>query len=139
LVQAIIKKYRLETKVFNRGVIKGNEKEKFLIELDIFVFPTFYPFEGLPLVILEAMAAGLPIITTSVGSIPELVIDGETGFIIGKNNPQAAADAIIKLIENLELRMNIGKAGRKRYEEYFTLDHNINRMIEVFNEVLGGK
>ena len=136
-IRSFVKKNNLSSKVFHLGILKGEEKEKFLNELDIFVFLSYN--EGSPLVILEAMAAGLPVIATPVGSIPEVVIDGETGFIIEKKNPRAAADAIIKLLEDPELRVKMGKEGRKRYEEHFTLDKNITRIIEIFMEVIGNK
>jgi glycosyltransferase involved in cell wall biosynthesis len=120
------------------GVVLNGDKEDFLTESDIFVFPSWY--EGLPLVILEAMTKGCPVISTrDVGAIPEVVVDGVTGILVEKQNPQQLSQAIIKLIENPELRESMAKAGRRRFEEYYTLDHNVNRVIQVFETVLDRK
>jgi len=117
------------------GRVLDDEKEKFLVDTDIFVFPSWY--EGHPIVIIEAMAAGCPVISTkNVGAIHETVIDGKTGILVEKKNPTAVAEAIIKLIEHPELRIKMGMAGRKRYEQYFTQEKNIENMIRVFEGTL---
>ena len=117
------------------GPVLGKEKEEFLLSTDIFVFPSWY--EGQPYVILEAMAAACPVISTKdVGAIPETVIDGKTGILVDKKNPQQIAEAIIYFIENPEKRIEMGLAGRKRFEENYTLEKNVNNLIRVFNKVL---
>ena len=132
-----IQEKHLENKIEFMGRILGGKKEKFLIDTDIFVFPSWYKYEGHPIVILEAMAAGCPVISTkNVGAIPETVIDGKTGILVEKKNPKAIAKAIIKLIEDPELRVKMGMAGRKRYEQYYTQEKNIENMIRVFEKVL---
>jgi len=84
------------------------------------------------------VAAGCPVISTkSVGAIPETVIDAETGILVEKKNSKAIAQAIIKLVEHPELRIKMGMAGRKRYEQYYTQEKNIENMIKVFEKVLG--
>ncbi len=119
------------------GTVTGEIKERFLVETDIFVFPSWYPFEGLPIVILEAMAAGCPIIATrDVGVIPEVVLDGVTGILVDKQNPQQIAESIIRLIENPELRISMGKAGRQRFKKHYTMDQNIEKMITIFKNTL---
>jgi len=130
----------LENKIEFIGRILGNKKEKFLVDTDIFIFPTWYRYEGHPIVIIEAMAAGCPVVSTkNVGAIPETVISGETGILVEKKNPKVLAEAIIKLIEDPELRVKMGMAGRKRYEQYYTQEKNIGNMIKVFEKVLGEK
>lgn len=116
------------------GVITEENKEKFLLDTDIFIFPSFY--EGHPNVIIEAMAAGCPIISTDTGAIPETVINGVNGFIIEKGNSKAIAGAITKLIVNKELIQRMGKESRRRYEQYYTQEKNIENMIRVFNRCL---
>jgi glycosyltransferase involved in cell wall biosynthesis len=77
------------------GVLSGEKKSKMVLNSDIFVFPTFYPFEGQPLVLIEAMAAGLPIITTDHGCIAEMIEDKVNGIIIEKHNPIMIKEANI--------------------------------------------
>ena len=111
--------------------VKGEEKIKLLMVADVFVFPTYYPFEGHPWVIVEAMAAALPIITTNQGCIKETVIDGKNGFIIPKKDPDAIAEKIICFITHPELRETMGNMSRKLYEENFTEKHFVQRMIDA--------
>jgi len=115
-------------------VITGEEKLKLLKETDIFLLPT--SFDGHPRAIIEAMAAGCPIISTPVGAITETVIDGETGFIIKPGDVNLLAEKIIVLIENYDLRKRISHASRRRYEEQYTENKYIENMINVFDSLL---
>jgi glycosyltransferase involved in cell wall biosynthesis len=125
----------LENKVVFKGLIPIEEKEKFFLDTDIFVLPSWS--EGHPNVILEAMAAACPVISTrDVGAISETVLDGETGILVGKKNPDAIANAIVYLIENPDIRLKMGIAGRRRFEKYYTFEENINNIIAVFNETM---
>jgi glycosyltransferase involved in cell wall biosynthesis/ubiquinone/menaquinone biosynthesis C-methylase UbiE len=112
-----------------------NSKFSFLLNADILIFPPREP-EGHPWVIVEAMAAGLPIISTDHGAITESVIDGVNGFIVEKQNPQQIAEKIVLLSQNQELRTQMGRAGRHLYEENFTEDKMVQRMVACFNKVL---
>ncbi|MBE3092235.1 MAG: glycosyltransferase family 4 protein [Actinobacteria bacterium] len=128
-----------ENKIINNieflGFIPNDDKEKFFLTTDIFVFPSWN--EGQPLVILEAMAAGCPVISIKdVGAIPDTIIDGETGILVEKQNPEEIAKAIIYLIENPDIREKMGSMARKRFEENYTIDKNIDNMIKVFNKIL---
>jgi glycosyltransferase involved in cell wall biosynthesis len=114
----------------------GKRKYELLNNADIFVFPTYYPPEGHPWVIIEAMAAGLPIISTDQGAITESVIDGKNGFIVEKQNPGQIAKKIKLLIKNSELRNNMGKASRHIYEMKFTEKHMVDNLKFCFNTVL---
>jgi len=108
-----IEQNKLDSVVKFMEVVTGEKKIKLLLFSDVFVFPSYN--EGHPFVILEAMAAGLPVITTDVGAIRETVIDGENGFIIEKNNPKQIAEKIITLIKNPELRKKMGEKSRQRF------------------------
>ena len=79
---------------------------------DIFVLPSLN--EGMGRVIVEAMAAGKPVVASNTGGIPDLVIDGETGFLVEPGDPAGLASAINKLLEDPDLRSKMGQAGRKR-------------------------
>ena len=85
---------------------------------DIFLLTSFS--EGTAMTLLEAMASGLPCIATDVGGNPEIVMNGETGFIIPSRDEKILAEKIRELLGNDLMRKRMGKAGRKRFEENFT-------------------
>ncbi|AMM41433.1 MAG TPA: glycosyltransferase family 1 protein [Candidatus Atribacteria bacterium] len=128
-----IEQNKLDSVVKFMEVVPGEKKIKLLLFSDVFIFPSYN--EGHPFVILEAMAAGLPIITTDVGAIRETVIDKENGFIIEKNNPKQIAEKIITLIKNPELRKKMGEKSRQRFLKYYTKDKFIENLSNVFREV----
>lgn len=84
--------------------------------------------EGLPLTVLEAMAAGLPVVSTRVGGVPEAVVDGETGLLTPPKDPRALADALIGLLADPMERRRLGAAGRTRARERFDL----GRMVDAY-------
>ncbi len=134
--EEFIKTHQLENYISFRGQVCGEYKEKLLIESDIFVFPTYYPMESWGIVINEAMAASLPIITTNKACIPEIIEDGETGFIIDKQNPKQIADKILLLASNNLLREQMGQTARKRFLENYTIERFIDNLTNVFLEVM---
>jgi len=119
---------------FHPAAVK-EEKLEFFSKADIFVFPPCKP-EGHPWVIVEAMAAGLPIISTDQGAIVESVIHGKNGFIVEPGNPTSIAEKIKFLIENPEKRKQMGQESKKRYKENFTEDRMVERLSAVFKKVL---
>lgn len=131
--QKFIKKNRLEPYIKHLGAISGQEKYDLLFDSDIFVFPSYN--EGMPFVIIEAMSAGLPIISTNVGAIKEMVIDGENGFIVEKQNPQQIAEKIIYFIKNPEIRKQMGLKSRERFLKYYTKEHFIDALQNIFQSV----
>jgi len=131
-----VRQNKLEARAAVLGVQTGENKKRLYREADLFVFPTYYPFEGHPWVIIEAMAAGLPIITTDQGCIRESVTDGDNGFIIPKRNPEAIAEKILYLLDHPEVRERMGRRSRELYEANFTEEHFVNGMIGVFKQAL---
>jgi sugar transferase (PEP-CTERM/EpsH1 system associated) len=105
-----------------------------LRELDIFVLPS--RAEGISNTILEAMAIGLPVVATNVGGNSELVVDGETGFLVPRNNPQALAEAIVRYINNPELRGQHAKNARERAVKEFSMDIMVKKYIDVYDDVI---
>ena len=87
-------------------------------DFDVFVLPS--RMEGLGIVLCEAMLAGLPVVASRVGGIPEVVVDGTTGLLVPPDDPIALSDAIARLLGDAELRARMGAAGRRRAEELFT-------------------
>ena len=115
----------------------GNDKMNFLRSADVFVFTPRLP-EGHPWVIVEAMAAGLPIISTDRGAIVESVHDGVNGFIVQTEDPESIAKKLEKLLVDKELRETMGKMSRKLYEENFTEDRMVQRLSETFETIIAG-
>ena len=108
----------------------GAEKEAIIGQANIFVFPTFYQNECFPLVLLEAMAHALPCISTDEGAIPDIIDDGVTGLIVKKRDATDLAEKIEILLQDTELRERMGIAGRKKYEEQFTLERFERRFTD---------
>jgi glycosyltransferase involved in cell wall biosynthesis len=97
---------------------------------DVFVLPTY--MEGVPRVILEAQAAGLPVVTTTVGGIPGAVKDGEDAILVPPGDPQAIANAILRIINDEELRKRMIAMGLESAWNH-TLDAETKTMIERLN------
>ncbi len=95
--------------------------------------------EGFSNTILEAMAAGLPMIVTNVGGNAEAVVDGETGLVVPAHDPRALAEAIVLLASDPILRERYGAAGRKRVELMFSLDACVARYEALYRGLLQGK
>jgi glycosyltransferase involved in cell wall biosynthesis len=117
------------------GKVQGDQKMKALLAADIFIHPTHE--DCFPLVLLEAMQAGLSIIATCEGAIPEIVEDKKSGFIIPSHKPQLLAEAIKELAENPDLLIQMGKLGRKKYEENYTLEMFEKRYLQSIQTIIG--
>jgi glycosyltransferase involved in cell wall biosynthesis len=118
------------------GQVTGAAKHDALRNADIFVFPSYYPPEGHPWVLVEAMAAGLPVISTDQGAIAEYVLSGVNGFIVEKHNPSQVAARIVLLASDARKREQMGRASRKLYEENLTETQLVDRMAYAFHKVL---
>ena len=101
---------------------------------DILVLPSLS--EGMPFVVLEAMAAGLPVVATRVGGIPEAVVDGETGVLVEPRSASALYKAIVYLIDHTDYAVEMGMAGRARIKTMFSVDQMINDTCEVYSRAL---
>ncbi len=117
------------------GGLTGSAKYNALKDADIFVFPPRAP-EGHPWVIVEALAAGLPIISTDQGTITESVFHGVNGFIVEAGQPEQIAEKILYLAENPDVREKMGRESRRIYEKYFTEEKMVENFTRCFNAVL---
>lgn len=116
------------------GVVEGERKHELLGRADIFVLPSHS--EGHPYVILEAMAAGLPIVATALPAVSETVMDGETGLIVPVKDAQALYSAILRLASDPEMRERFGRAARHRYETFYSFDAWSDRLAGVMSDAL---
>ena len=105
------------------------------VDADVLVLSSRW--EGLPYVVLEAMAYGLPVVSTSVDGIPEAVVDGVTGLLVPPEDPVALGVALERLLSDPSRGRRLGKAGRVWVAEEFTLGHMVDRLAGVYREVMG--
>jgi glycosyltransferase involved in cell wall biosynthesis len=92
--------------------------------------------DGIPNVLLEAMAMEIPVVSTDISGIGELVESGENGFLVPEKNPPALAEALEKLLTQPELSAQFGKAGRQRVLQQFSLERNVSEIRELFDRML---
>ena len=131
-----VNKRELNRLTVYHGKKYGEEKEQLFDRADIFVFPTFYNNECFPLVILEAMQHGQPVVTTDEGAIPDEVIDGENGLICKRQDAKSLAECISQLLDDHDLRIRMGDDGFKKYNQYFTIDAFELNMKNILVEYL---
>lgn len=130
---------RLEQQVLQKGLHNSfvflgfrQDVHELLRIFDIFVLPSLY--EGLPNVVLEAMATGLPVVATPVDGTKEAVIDRETGFLVPVGDVEKLADRIDQLVGNKKLKREMGNAGRLRVEKYFSLKSQISKFESLYEQ-----
>lgn len=128
---------QIEDKVRYVGKKYGKAKTEVFLNADIFVLPTYYHNECLPLVILEAMQHQLPVVATHEGGIPDMVLHEKTGLLCDRKQPDQLAHALEKLIKNETLRKSMGAAGREYFEAHFTLGIFEKRFVEVISRIIG--
>jgi L-malate glycosyltransferase len=113
---------------------RRHDISRLLPELDVFVLPSFR--ETFSVATLEAMAVGLPVVVTRVGSMPEMVIDGHSGFVIEPDDPAMLADRLTFLLTHTAFARAMGHAARKRVEALFTLDRMVARYSALFRQLV---
>jgi glycosyltransferase involved in cell wall biosynthesis len=131
-IQRFCHEFGIGDRVFFTGYRK--DIPAVLKELDIFVFPTIMG-EGFSRSILEAMAAGKPVVATDNAGNPEAVVDGLTGYIVPAGDSSALAVKLNELIGNKKTRTAMGRAGRKRVEEFFPIQRNVKEIQNVYLDI----
>ncbi|UZO81460.1 glycosyltransferase family 4 protein [Aquimarina sp. ERC-38] len=130
-LQDKIKEFNLQEEVSYLGKRYGAEKEDAFSKADVFVFPTFYHNECFPLVLLEAMQFGLPVVSTNEGGIPDIIEEGTTGYIVTKNDVEMLTDRIELFIKRPELVLEMGAKAKKIFYEKYTLETFENRLTKI--------
>jgi len=125
----------LQNNVVVAGAKAQTELRHRLAAAKIFVLPSVIDRDGgmdnLPTVIMEAMAAGLPVVSTNIGGIPEMVIQNETGFLVQPGDTAAMADVIEKVINDRSLATRLGQAGYERAQELFSIEKNVRELCAL--------
>ncbi len=102
--------------------------------LDVLVFSSLW--EGLPVALLEGMAAALPVVSTAVGGVPGVMIDGETGLLVPPSSPEALAAACVKVLQDAQMAASISAAARHLVEERYSIQSMIQKTIDLYEKHL---
>ena len=110
-----------------------------LAKLDVYVALSDSDSESFGVAIIEAGAAGLPVVVSDAGGLPEVTVDGVTGFVVPRNNPASAADAIRRLVLDKGLRKQMGEAGRAHVAKNYAWSACIDQMVTVYKQVISAR
>jgi len=125
------------------GAVEQNEVLELYQQAHIFILPSITARsgdqEGIPVVLMEASATGLPIISTYHTGIPEIVIDGKSGFLVPEKDVDILAEKLEYLIEYPEIWSDIGQYGRKFVEEHYDINKLNQRLVEIYQNLIKGK
>jgi glycosyltransferase involved in cell wall biosynthesis len=127
----------IEERVRFAGVLTGEEKFAAFRRADVFCFPTFFECETFGLVLVEAMASRLPVVSTRWRAIPSIVDEGETGLLVEPHDTDALADRLAQLAADPAARQRLGSAGRAKFEREYTFKRHISRMRKMLLETAG--
>jgi colanic acid/amylovoran biosynthesis glycosyltransferase len=134
-LRAQIEELGLQERLQLPGLKPQHELRTRLVAANVFVLPSVPEPEGgmdnLPTVIMEAMATGLPVVSTRIGGIPEMVVDSETGFLVPPGDVVALANAIEKVTNNRSLGQKLGHTGYKRAEMLFSIEKNVRELCAL--------
>jgi len=115
------------------GWIGPDEREGLLRKSSIYILPS--SAEGLPIGLLEAMSFGLPVVTTPIGGIPDVIENGRNGLLIPPDDPEALSSALQTLIGDFELRQRLGRAARDTVESGYTVEANIASVTALYRSL----
>jgi len=133
-VERLVGNYGLQENVRFAGVVTGQAKRELLQNADVFILPSYN--EGLPVSILEAMAWGLPVVTTRVGAIPELITDGENGFLVEPGDIEALVDRLRTLSRSPDLRRSMGIRNSRIARDAYTVESFSKSFLHVIRKTL---
>jgi len=137
-LEDMINKYNLTEKVLIVGVVTQEEVMKEMDRCSVFVMPCVKAgdgyMDGIPVALIEAMAREIPVISTNISGIPELIEDGISGVLVPQRYPGAIADAIIKISKDTEFAYKIRKNGRVKVVNDFNIKKNAERLANIFKE-----
>ena len=134
------RRLRLEDHVELPGAYAENALAAFYREVDVFALACEVEAngdrDGIPNVVVEAMASGLPVVSTNVSGLPECVEHGVTGLLVPERSPEALADAIGELVSNADRARALGRAGRLRVEREFAAERNVRPIAQALRDAL---
>lgn len=125
-----VKTLGLTDSVIFSGAVNQDHIRELYAAADIFCIPSFA--EGIPVVLMEAMAMEIPCVTTRITGIPELIQDGETGLLVAPSSVDELAEALARLMDDARLRLRLAKKGREYVLEHYDLAKNVERLADIF-------
>ncbi|MCY1633409.1 glycosyltransferase family 4 protein [Marinifilum sp. D737] len=131
-----ISKWKMQEIIHFKGWANEEKKEELFRSSDAFILPSYK--EGLPLSILEAMSYGLPIISSKVGGIPDLIHKGKNGILVVPGNQRAIKNAIVKLMTNQALCKNYSQNSTRAVVDFYP-DHVLKTLFSIYHELQGNK
>jgi glycosyltransferase involved in cell wall biosynthesis len=131
-----LKRLAQELKIIDRVHIVGFQDpvQPFLAALDLYVHPAL--MEGFGIAVVEAMAMGKAVVATTTGGLPEVVAQGETGLLVTPGDAESLATTVVSLLGDGARREQMGRNGRARAQEHFSLDASVKHMERLYGEVL---
>ena len=136
-LEELVKRLNLAKNIIFRGWIPNKDLNKVYRNADIFVLPSLR--EGLPVVLLEAMACGTPVVASKVGGIPDIIKNGENGFLIEPKNSKEFADKIIRLLLDEKLKQKFSEEGLKIVQKRFSWNVVVEKFVEIYRDLLKKK
>jgi len=133
-LEKLIEQYGLEKEIKLAGLVLQEKIQRYYEQAHLFVLSSIT--EGIPVVLMEAMSKGLPVVATNITGIPELVVHEKTGFLVPVNQPQEFANAIEYFITNPTARTEMGLQGRKKVEQSFHIVKNAQQLRNIFESQL---
>lgn len=134
-LEGLVKELDLGDRVTFVGKVPNEKVPEYMSASDVFVLPSVS--EGFPVVILEAMASGLPIVATKVGGLPEIVKDGESGFLVEPSNPEQLADRVLTLLKNEDSRQRMIMNNRNKVQQY-SWENTVGQLEAIYSRVVKG-
>lgn len=134
VLQEIVSRLGIQEAVEFVGYQSQSKVREYMQQTDILVLPSFA--EGIPVVLMEAMAAGLPVVTTRIAGINELVEDGVSGYLVPPGDMTSLAEAIKNLLKDEQLRTIFGKAGRCKVEQDFNVEKEVKHLYKIMHSSL---
>jgi glycosyltransferase involved in cell wall biosynthesis len=131
-----LKQLAQELKIDDRVHIVGfqDSVQPFLAAFDLYVHPAL--MEGFGIAVVEAMAAGKAVVATTTGGLPEVVAQGETGLLVPPGDAEALATAVVTLLKDRARREQMGRCGKARAQERFSLEASVAQVEELYDEIL---
>ena len=121
---------RIPDRIVFEGAVNQDRIRTFYSAASAFALPSFA--EGIPVVLMEAMAMGIPCVSTRIAGIPELIRDGVDGLLVAASDVDELTDALARLMDAPELRRKLAESGRQRVLAHYDLDRNVAQLAHVF-------